>query len=145
MTCNIEGSISAPISETCTCHLWGSDRSHQQMLFVYLLRLTQESLTLHYFNDSYSSQQYSSRQQLCAANNNFEIVQMINEGCLQYPPEMLLNNMESLCCSEYNISINFNEGNNIMEVHFVRGSIEIPVDYLDCTSKSRFNFAVIHA
>jgi hypothetical protein len=127
--CNFAGSINAPISDHETCHLWGSDGSHQQMLFIYLLRLTQESLTLHYFNDSYSSQQYSSRQQLCAANNNFEIVQMIYEGCMQNSL-----NMESLCCSEFNVSINFNEGNT--EVKFVHDFIEIPVDYLDCTSKS---------
>ena len=41
---------------------------------------------------------------------------------------------DSICCSDFNISINFNEGT--MEVHFLRGFIEIPVDYLDCTSKS---------
>jgi hypothetical protein len=109
------------------------------MLFIYLLRITPETLTLHYFNGSYSSQMHSSRHQLCAPNSNLEIVDMITESCMQDSPE----DSAAVCCSDLNVSINFNEGK--MEVHFVRGSIEIPVDYLDCTSKSRFNFAVIHA
>ena len=99
------------------------------MLFVYLLRITSEILTLYYFNNSYSSQMYSSRHQLCAANNNFEtIVEMITDNCMQNSPE------DSVCCSGYNISNNFTEGK--MEVHLLSGFIEIPVDYLDCTSKS---------
>ena len=95
------------------------------MLFVYLLRITPDTLTLHYFNDSItnSSQMNSYRHQLCAANNNLEIVEMITENCI---PE------DSVCCSDYNI--NFTEGT--MEVHFLSGFIKIPVDYLDCTSKS---------
>ena len=96
------------------------------MLFVYLLRITPETLTLHYFNDSNSSQMYSSRHQLCTANNNLEIIEVITENCMQDSPE------DSVCCSD--ISINFKEGR--MEVHFLRDFIEIPVDYLDCTSKS---------
>ena len=72
----MECSIANPISENC--HLWGSDGSQKQMLFIYLLRITSETLTLHYFNDSNSSQMNSSRYQLCAANNNLEIIEMDN-------------------------------------------------------------------
>ena len=131
MNCRIPESLRAPISGNC--HLWGSDGSCEQMLFIYLLRIgsTPENVTLHYF---YGSQMYSSRHQLCAANNNFEMVKkVITENCMQNSPE-ILPNMDSLCCSDINVSINFNEGN--MEVHFLHGFIEIPVDYLDCTSKS---------
>ena len=125
--CSVPQSFTSFIREHC--HLWGSDGSRQQMLFIYLLRITPETLTLHYFNDSYSSQMNSSRYQLCAANNNLEIVEMITdlEDCMQNYPE------DSGCCNDFNISINFNEGK--MEVHFPHGFIEIPVGYLDCTSK----------
>ena len=123
MECNIAGSISSP-----NCHLWGSDRSHEQMLFIYLLKITSDNLILHYFNDS---QQYSesSKQQLCVASNNFE--KWINENCAELQP-----NQDSVCCysSNVNIRINFTGGN--MEVHFPLVFIEIPVEYLDCTSKS---------
>ena len=131
MECNITGSISIPVSGNC--HLWGSDGSHEQMIFIYLLKITPNNLTLHYFNDSYISQQYSLRQQLCAASNNFE--KQINESCVRNSPE-ILPNQDSVCCysTNGNISINFTEGN--MEVHFLYGYIEIPADYLDCTSKS---------
>ena len=106
-------------------HLWGSDGFHEQMLFIYLLRITPETLTLHYINDSYSSQMNSSRHQLCAINNNSEIIEVLTSCIQNYP--------EDSCCSNFNASINFNEG--MMEVHFLYGFIEIPVDYLDCTSK----------
>ena len=128
MECSIAQFTTNLISENC--HLWGSDGSHEQMLFIYLLKITPNNLILHYFNDSYFSQQYSLRQQLCAVSNNFE--KQINESCAHNSAE-ILPNRDSVCCysSNGNISINFN-----MEVHFLRGYIEIPVDYLDCTSKS---------
>ena len=126
MECSIAGLTTNPVS--VNCHLWGSDGSREQMLFIYLLRINSNTLILHYFNDSNSSQMYSSRHQLCAANNNLEIIEMITEDCMQNYPE------SSVCCSDYNISIHFIEG--MMEVHSLHNFIETPVDYLDCTSKS---------
>ena len=128
MKCSIAGLITNPKIPSENCCLWGSDGSREQMLFIYLLRITSDTLTLHYFNDSNSSQMNSFRHQLYAANNNVEIIEMITETCMQDSPE------DSVCCSDYNISINFNKG--IMEVHFLRDFIGIPVDYLHCTSKS---------
>ena len=112
------------------CHLWGSDGPHQQMLLVYLLRITSNTMTLHYFNDSSSSQQKPSitKQQLCTANNNFDIAKMINESCMS--EEILpgvIPNQDSVCCTNFNISIDFNDGR--MEIHSLNGFIEIPVDY----------------
>ena len=43
---------------------------------------------------------------------------------------------DSSCCSDYNVSIRINFTEGMMEVHFPHGFIDIPVDYLDCTSKS---------
>ena len=122
------------------CHLWGSDGPHELMLFVYLLRITSNTMTLHYFNDSSSSQQYPSitRQQLCTANNNFDIGKAINGSCSighESPLPVVLPIIEdSVCCSNVNISVNFSE--RWMEIHFLHGFIGIPVDYLSCTSKS---------
>ena len=116
------------------CHLWGSDGPHQQMLFVYLLRITSNTMTLHYFNDSSSSQQNPSitRQQVYTANNNLDIAKVLSESCMSQPA--VLPNQGSVCCTNFNISISFNDGR--MEVHFLHGIIEILVDYLNCTSKS---------
>ena len=128
MGCTLPDSFS--MSVPGNCHLWGSDGSQDQMLFIYLLRITpaDKTLTLYYINDSNSSQMNSSRHQLCAANSNFEIIEMIT-SCTQNFPDH-----EPSCCSNFNVNIYFNEGK--MEVHFLSGFIEIPVDYLDCTSKS---------
>ena len=112
----------------------GSDGPHQQMLLVYLLRITSNTMTLHYLNDSSSSQQNPSitRQQLCIASK-FDIVKVISESCPNRPP-VVLPIEDSECCNNVNISINFSE--RWMEIHFLRGFIGIPVDYLSCTSKS---------
>ena len=110
----------------------GSDGPHQQMLLVYLLRITSNTMALHYFNDSSSSQQNPSRQQLCTANE-FDIVKVISESCLNRP-HVELPIEDSECCSNVNISVNFSE--RWMEIHFLRGFIGIPVYYLSCTSKS---------
>ena len=111
------------------CHLWGSDGPHQQMLFVYLLRITSNTMTMHYLNDSSSSQQKPSitRQQLCTANNNLDIARMISKSYMS-------QNQDSVCCTNFYISISFNGGR--MRVHFLHSIIEILVDHLNCTSKS---------
>ena len=130
INCSIPISISEPIPGNC--HLWGSDGPHQQMLLVYLLRITSNTMALHYFNDSSSSQQNPSRQQLCTANK-FDIVKVISESCPNCPP-VVLPIEDSECCSNVNISVNFSE--RWMEIHFLCGFIGIPVYYLSCTSKS---------
>ena len=128
INCNIPESTSGS-----NCHLWESDGPHQQMLFVYLLRITSNTMTMHYLNDSSSSQQNPSitRQQLCTANNNLDIAKMISESCMS---QEVLPNQDSVCCADFYISISFNGGR--MEVHFLHGIIEILVDHLNCTSKS---------
>ena len=136
----INCSIPDPTSRSIpgNCYLWGSDGPHQQMLFIYLLQITPHNLTLHYFNDSYSSQQYlQSRQQLCTPNNNLDIAKEINQSCIeQETPPMVLQNEDLVCCNDINISIDFSKRR--MEVYFSNayGFINIPVDYLNCTRKS---------
>ena len=131
-------SIPEPTSRTISgnCYLWGSDGPHQQMLFIYLLQITPHNLTLHYFNESYGSQQYSqSKQQLCTPNNNLDIAMEINQSCIeQETPPMVLQNEDLVCCNDINISIDFNMRR--MEVYFSNGFIDISVDYLNCTCKS---------
>ena len=134
----INCSIPDPTSRSIpgNCYLWGSDGPHQQMLFIYLLQITPHNLTLHYFSDSYNSQQYSqSKQQLCTPNNNLDIAKEINESCIeQETPPMVLQNEDSVCCNDINISIDFSMRR--MEIYFSNGFIDIPVDYLNCTRKS---------
>ena len=106
------------------------------MLFLYLLKISPETLILHSFNDSYSSQQYSStsREQLCTPNNNLDITKLINESCVSRESlPAVLPNADSACCSNFNVNIGFNEG--MMEIHFIHSFIEICVNYLDCTRK----------
>ena len=72
----------------------GSDgQPDEQMLFIFLLRINVNSMTLHYFNNSQNSQQYPPRQHLCTAGNNLDIVAAINESCRnqESPPEVLPN------------------------------------------------------
>ena len=139
----INCSIPESTSETIpgNCHLWGSDGPHQQMLlnFAYLLIITSNTMTLHYFNDSSSSQQHPSitRQQLCTANNNLDIGKAISGSCSmghESPLSVVLPIEDSVCCSNVNISVNFSE--KTMEIYFLQGFIGIPVDYLNCTGKS---------
>ena len=120
------------------CHVWGSDGSHQQMLFIYLLKITPENLILYYFNDSYGSQQYPlPRQQLCTPSSNLDIRMVINGSCVSRESiPTVLPNVDSQCCSDSNVNISFNGSEGTMKITFLHGSIEIPVDYLDCTRKS---------
>ena len=106
------------------------------MLFIFLLRINANSMTLHYFNNSQNSQQYPSRQHLCTAGNNLDIVAAINESCRnqEIPPEVLPNE-EVACCRNVNISIGFYE--RMMEIHFYNSIIELLVDYLNCARKSK--------
>ena len=122
------------------CHLWGSDGPHQQMLFIYLLRITANTMTLHYINDSYSSwhNPSMSRPQLCTASNNLNIAKVINESCPMSGDTPLRQSLvvlpDSVCCSNINISVNFSMRR--MEIHFLNSFIEIPVDFLNCAGRS---------
>ena len=64
------------------CHLEGSDNTDQQIQLIYLLRITADTLILHYFNDTYGSQHPSDSQHLCAANNVDNIAKVISEICI---------------------------------------------------------------
>ena len=140
INCSIPESASKYISDSRSCHVWGSDGSDQEMLFIYLLKITPENLILYYFNNSYGSQQYpfnlTPRQQLCTPSSNLDIGKVINESCMSRESiPTVLPNMDSLCCSDSNVNISFNGSERMMEITFLHGSIEIPVEYLDCTRK----------
>ena len=140
MNCSISESASK-LSDSGNCHVWGSDGSDQEMLFIYLLKITPENLILYYFNDSYGSQQYpfnlTPRQQLCTPSDNLDFGKAINESCTSRENiPTVLSNVDSQCCSDSNVNISFNGSEGTMKITFLHGSIEIPVEYLDCTRKS---------
>lgn len=116
------------------CHIWGVDRPHQQTLFVYLLKITPDNLILYYFNDSYSSQQYSPGQQLCTPNHNLDITKAINESCESQLAVLYRMQTQYICCGNFNVNTSFNQGT--MEIYSVQGFfIEILVEYLDCCTR----------
>ena len=129
INCSIPESARKSISGNC--HAWGSDGPHQQMQFIYLLKITPENFILHYFNDSYDTQQ------LCTPGSNLNIRKVINESCMSRESiPTVLPNVDSQCCSDSNVNVSFNGSERMMEISFPQGSIEIPVEYLDYTCKS---------
>jgi hypothetical protein len=124
--------------ETGSCYLWGSDRrADEQTLFVFLLRIDANTriMTLHYLNNSQSSQQYSIRQHFCTAGSNLDLVMAINESCRnqESPPEVLPNE-QITCCSNVNVTI-IDFDTRMMEIHAYNSIIKFPVEYLNCTRK----------
>ena len=136
INCSVPESINQSISGNC--YLWGRDGPHQQMLFIYLLKISPHKLTLHYFNDSYGSQQHlsMSRQQLCSVNN-FDIAKVINQSCMgQGDAPAVLQNKELECCSANDISISFNRRRMEIYIRYFSSFIKLPVDYSNCPRKS---------
>ena len=124
-----------PFPGSGSCYLWGSDRyPNERMLFVFILRIDTSTVVLHYLNDSQSSQQYSSRQHVCTAGSNLDIVTAINGSCRnqESPPEVLPNE-QITCCRNVNVTIDFDA--RMMDIHFYNNIIEYPVEYLNCTRK----------